>query len=95
MPDGSWKCDKYNKINYPYRTKCNRKNCGADKPSDTNDVADNKKKDEFVADPKKRKLIWERSSKLLLKRHWSFPHSATLPPVSSSLHPLMMVVLLP
>lgn len=32
MPDGSWKCEKCNNINYPFRTKCNRQNCGADKP---------------------------------------------------------------
>lgn len=35
MPDGSWKCEKCNNINYPFRTKCNRQNCGADKPSET------------------------------------------------------------
>ncbi|KAL0335961.1 UNVERIFIED_CONTAM: RanBP2-type zinc finger protein, partial [Sesamum radiatum] len=35
MPEGSWKCDKCNNINYPFRTKCNRQNCGADKPSET------------------------------------------------------------
>lgn len=34
MPEGSWKCDKCNNINYPFRTKCNRQNCGADKPSE-------------------------------------------------------------
>lgn len=34
MPEGSWKCGKCNNINYPFRTKCNRQNCGADKPSD-------------------------------------------------------------
>lgn len=34
MPEGSWKCEKCNNINYPFRTKCNRQNCGADKPSD-------------------------------------------------------------
>lgn len=32
MPEGSWKCEKCNNINYPFRTKCNRQNCGADKP---------------------------------------------------------------
>lgn len=32
MPDGSWKCEKCNNINYPFRTKCNRQNCGAEKP---------------------------------------------------------------
>lgn len=35
MPDGSWKCEKCNNINYPFRTKCNRQNCGADKPSES------------------------------------------------------------
>lgn len=35
MPEGSWKCEKCNNINYPFRTKCNRQNCGADKPSET------------------------------------------------------------
>lgn len=35
MPEGSWKCEKCNNINYPFRSKCNRQNCGADKPSDT------------------------------------------------------------
>lgn len=34
MPEGSWKCEKCNNINYPFRTKCNRQNCGADKPSE-------------------------------------------------------------
>ncbi|CAL5333988.1 unnamed protein product [Camellia sinensis] len=34
MLDGSWKCEKCNNINYPFRTKCNRQNCGADKPSE-------------------------------------------------------------
>lgn len=37
MPDGSWKCEKCNNINYPFRTKCNRQNCGADKPPETKD----------------------------------------------------------
>lgn len=35
MPDGSWKCEKCSNINYPFRTKCNRQNCGADKPSES------------------------------------------------------------
>jgi len=34
MPEGSWKCNKCGNINYPFRTKCNRQNCGADKPSE-------------------------------------------------------------
>lgn len=34
MPDGSWKCDQCGNINYPFRTKCNRQNCGADKPAE-------------------------------------------------------------
>lgn len=34
MPEGSWKCEKCNNINYPFRTKCNRQNCGADKPAE-------------------------------------------------------------
>jgi hypothetical protein len=34
MPEGSWKCEKCNNINYPFRTKCNRQNCGAEKPSE-------------------------------------------------------------
>ncbi|KAI8022104.1 RanBP2-type zinc finger protein [Camellia lanceoleosa] len=34
MPYGSWKCEKCNNINYPFRTKCNRQNCGAIKPSE-------------------------------------------------------------
>jgi hypothetical protein len=36
MPEGSWKCEKCNNINYPFRTKCNRQNCGADKPAESN-----------------------------------------------------------
>jgi len=35
MPEGSWKCEKCNNINYPFRTKCNRQNCGAEKPSES------------------------------------------------------------
>lgn len=35
MPEGSWKCEKCNNINYPFRTKCNRQNCGADKPAES------------------------------------------------------------
>ena len=33
-PEGSWKCDNCGNINYPFRNKCNRQNCGADKPGD-------------------------------------------------------------
>lgn len=38
-PEGSWKCEKCNNINYPFRTKCNRQNCGADKPSESDKSA--------------------------------------------------------
>ncbi|MED6177533.1 hypothetical protein PIB30_099018, partial [Stylosanthes scabra] len=34
MPTGSWKCERCNYINYPFRTKCNRHSCGAMKPSE-------------------------------------------------------------
>lgn len=34
MPEGSWKCEQCGNINYPFRTKCNKQNCGADKPSE-------------------------------------------------------------
>ncbi|XP_057949594.1 ranBP2-type zinc finger protein At1g67325 isoform X3 [Malania oleifera] len=37
MPEGSWKCEKCGNINFPFRTKCNRQNCGADKPSESNE----------------------------------------------------------
>lgn len=36
MPEGSWKCEKCNNINYPFRTKCNRQNCEAEKPTQSN-----------------------------------------------------------
>lgn len=39
MPEGSWKCEKCNNINYPFRTKCNRQNCGAEKPSESKNSA--------------------------------------------------------
>ncbi|KAH8956730.1 hypothetical protein BDL97_07G057800 [Sphagnum fallax] len=34
-PDGSWTCESCGNVNYPFRTKCNRRNCGADKPTET------------------------------------------------------------
>jgi hypothetical protein len=34
-PDGSWTCESCGNVNYPFRTKCNRRNCGADKPIET------------------------------------------------------------
>lgn len=36
MREGDWKCEKCNNINYSFRTKCNKQNCGADKPSESN-----------------------------------------------------------
>lgn len=36
MPEGSWKCEKCNNINFPFRMKCNRQNCGAQRPHDSN-----------------------------------------------------------
>lgn len=38
MPEGSWKCEKCNNINYPFRTKCNRPSCEAEKPFQTNNA---------------------------------------------------------
>ncbi|GKF66400.1 RanBP2-type zinc finger protein-like protein isoform X2, partial [Tanacetum coccineum] len=35
MPDRSWKCEQCNNINYPFRIKCNKQNCGAEKPSES------------------------------------------------------------
>lgn len=32
-PEGSWTC-KCGNVNYPFRTHCNRKNCGEEKPTD-------------------------------------------------------------
>lgn len=40
MPEGSWKCEQCNNINYPFRTKCNRPQCGAEKPLQTNSTND-------------------------------------------------------
>ena len=34
-PDGSWTCDACGNVNYPFRVKCNRRNCGADKPTES------------------------------------------------------------
>ncbi|XP_035836898.1 ranBP2-type zinc finger protein At1g67325-like [Helianthus annuus] len=54
MPEGSWKCDKCNNINYPFRTKCNRQNCGADKPSESQNPPseeENNKQVRFVKYP--------------------------------------------
>jgi hypothetical protein len=34
-PDGSWTCESCGNVNYPFRTKCNRRNCGAEKPTET------------------------------------------------------------
>lgn len=39
MPEGSWKCLQCNNINYPFRIKCNRQNCSADKPSEQNECS--------------------------------------------------------
>eukprot|EP00245_Coleochaete_scutata_P017101 TRINITY_DN8225_c0_g1_i1.p1 TRINITY_DN8225_c0_g1~~TRINITY_DN8225_c0_g1_i1.p1 ORF type:complete len:289 (-),score=40.98 TRINITY_DN8225_c0_g1_i1:1392-2258(-) len=30
-PDGSWTCKQCGNVNYPFRTKCNRRNCGAER----------------------------------------------------------------
>ncbi|KAK8953934.1 hypothetical protein KSP39_PZI001720 [Platanthera zijinensis] len=37
VQEGSWKCPKCNNINYPFRTKCNRQHCGAERPSESNE----------------------------------------------------------
>eukprot|EP00898_Chlorokybus_atmophyticus_P002173 jgi/Chlat1/2957/Chrsp2S04692 len=34
QPDGSWVCNACGNVNYPFRTKCNRRNCGAPKGSE-------------------------------------------------------------
>ena len=31
-PDGSWTCKACGNVNYPFRTTCNRRNCGVEKP---------------------------------------------------------------
>ncbi|KAL5973203.1 hypothetical protein ACLOJK_037230 [Asimina triloba] len=31
-PEGSWTCNKCGNLNYPFRTVCNRKGCGSEKP---------------------------------------------------------------
>uniref|UniRef100_A0A0D6R1Y0 RanBP2-type domain-containing protein n=1 Tax=Araucaria cunninghamii TaxID=56994 RepID=A0A0D6R1Y0_ARACU len=38
-PEGSWECQKCGNVNYPFRTKCNRRNCGAEKPSEQTESA--------------------------------------------------------
>ncbi|BBM97153.1 hypothetical protein MPTK1_1g03400 [Marchantia polymorpha subsp. ruderalis] len=38
-PDGSWTCEACGNVNYPFRTKCNRRNCGADKPTELKQTA--------------------------------------------------------
>jgi hypothetical protein len=38
-PDGSWTCDACGNVNYPFRSKCNRRNCGADKPTEAKPAA--------------------------------------------------------
>lgn len=38
-PDGSWTCDACGNVNYPFRVKCNRRNCGADKPLENKPAA--------------------------------------------------------
>lgn len=34
LPDGSWACKSCGNVNYPFRTVCNRRHCGAEKPAD-------------------------------------------------------------
>lgn len=48
MPEGSWKCEKCNNINYPFRTKCNRQNCGAEKPSESHSPEPSSNEDDQV-----------------------------------------------
>lgn len=48
MPEGSWKCEKCNNINYPFRTKCNRQNCGAEKPSESHSPGPSSNEDDQV-----------------------------------------------
>ncbi|CAM6081965.1 unnamed protein product [Calypogeia fissa] len=38
-PDGSWTCEACGNVNYPFRMKCNRRNCGADKPTEVKQPA--------------------------------------------------------
>ncbi|XP_076959311.1 ranBP2-type zinc finger protein At1g67325-like [Bidens hawaiensis] len=45
-PEGSWKCEKCNNINYPFRTKCNRQNCGAEKPESQNSPTNEENNDQ-------------------------------------------------
>eukprot|EP00959_Pyramimonas_sp_CCMP1952_P175465 3666997-Pyramimonas_sp.AAC.1 len=37
-PDGSWSC-KCGNVNYPFRTKCNRRNCGLDRDAPPGEAA--------------------------------------------------------
>lgn len=32
-PEGSWTCSKCSNLNYPFRTVCNRKGCGNERPA--------------------------------------------------------------
>ncbi|KAK2631259.1 hypothetical protein EUGRSUZ_L03169 [Eucalyptus grandis] len=34
MPESSWKCEQCSNVNYSLRTKCNKHDCGVDKPSE-------------------------------------------------------------
>ncbi|GJR42717.1 hypothetical protein Tco_1310820 [Tanacetum coccineum] len=49
MPEGCCRCDKCNNIDYPFRTKCKRHNCGVQKPLESQNSStkeeDNDQKD--------------------------------------------------